>query len=307
MRYLNKNFVGRTRDLLRGGTRLACLMMMVCATTVCRAQQIDSLTLDTLRDCEIRLMGLAQSMIQSYDEETRLTSGRNFVKQLSRTLRVKNSWYYPFDSLRNVSTLKSPDNLFRIMTWNIATNDEKFRYFGVIQLNPEKTKRFKDTTNLRSFYPLIDRSDSINDPFHTETDAEHWWGAAYYKIIQTTSQRNTYYTLLGWDGATVRSNKKLADVLIFRNNKPVFGAPIFDVKGKAVLHRMIWEFNNHATMTLRYEDKKKMLIYENIVPSKPQNAGMYDTYIPDGSYDFMLWKKGKWERQSDIVRDFKME
>ena len=285
--------------------RFALLFLIIFSHAA--SAQLDSLTRDTLRDCELRLMGLGQSMIQSYDEETRLTSGRNFVKQLSRTLKIKGSWHYPFDSLKYVSILRSPDNLFRIMTWNIATNDENFRYFGVIQMNPDVIRRYKDTVNLRPFYPLIDRSDSVSDIFHAVLDADHWWGATYYKIIATSAQSGTYYTLLGWDGATSRSNKKIADVLTFKNNKPYFGAPIFDVKGKSILYRMIWEFSNRATMTLRYEEKRKMLVYENIVPSKPQNAGMYETYVPDGSYDYMVWKKGKWEKQPGMVRDFKME
>lgn len=283
-----------------------CVITFIFLGLVSNAQKIDSLTLDTLKDAEIRLSGLAQKMVTSLDEMTRISSGKNFIRTLARTLKTNNSYFYNFDSLKNISIVKSPDDYFRILTWNVASDDEHFRNFGVIQMNPNKIKREKKLYNIPDFFPIIDRSDSIEKVFYAETDADHWFGAIYYKIIRTQTQKGTYYTLLGWDGATSKSNKKVIDVLFFRDNEPYFGAPIFDIKTKQPLYRMIWEFNNSATMTLRYEEKRKLLIYENIIPPKPDNAGMYETYVPDGSYDFMIWNGKVWEKQKGIVTDFKM-
>ncbi|MFZ4798937.1 MAG: hypothetical protein ACOYMA_15660 [Bacteroidia bacterium] len=280
---------------------------LVCLTNTINAQKIDSLTRDTLVDAEIRLNGLAQKMVTSLDEMTRISSGKNFIRTLARTLKTNNSYYYNFDSLKNISIIYSPDEYFRIMTWNVASDDEHFRNFGVIQMNPNKIKREKKVYNMPDFFPLIDRSDSIENVFYAETDSDHWFGAIYYKIIKTQTQKGNFYTLLGWDGATRKSNKKIADVLFFRDNEPYFGSPIFDIKTKKPLNRMIWEFNNNATMTLRYEEKRKLFIYENIIPPRPDNAGMYETYIPDGSYDFMTWNGKAWEKQKGIVTDFKMK
>ncbi|MFA9212746.1 MAG: hypothetical protein ACEQSR_02750 [Candidatus Methylacidiphilales bacterium] len=283
-----------------------CVITFIFLGFVSNAQKIDSLTLDTLKDAEIRLSGLAQKMVTSLDEMTRISSGKNFIRTLARTLKTNNSYFYNFDSLKNISIVKSPDDYFRILTWNVASDDEHFRNFGVIQMNPNKIKREKKLYNMPDFFPIIDRSDSIEKVFYAETDADHWFGAIYYKIIRTQTQKGTYYTLLGWDGATSKSNKKVIDVLFFKDNEPYFGAPIFDIKTKQPLYRMIWEFNNSATMTLRYEEKRKLLIYENIIPPKPDNAGMYETYVPDGSYDFMIWNGKVWEKQKGIVTDFKM-
>lgn len=283
------------------------IIALVYLTNHTKAQKLDSLTRDTLVDAEIRLNGLGQKMVTSLDEMTRISCGKNFIRTLARTLKTNNSYFYKFDSLKNISIIVSPDDYFRIMTWNVASDDEHFRNFGVIQMNPNKIKREKKVYNMPDFFPLIDRSDSIENVFYAETDADHWFGAIYYKIIKTQTQKGNYYTLLGWDGATSKSNKKIADVLFFRDNEPYFGAPIFDIKTKKPLHRMIWEFNNHATMTLRYEEKRKLFIYENIIPPKPDNAGMYETYLPDGSYDFMTWNGKVWEKQKGIVTDFQMK
>jgi hypothetical protein len=265
-------------------------------------QKIDSLSLDSLRDYEIRLGGLGFSMVRDFDEEVRITSGRNFIRQFGRALRVANSFYYPFDSLKNLMVLYAPDDLFRIFTWNVATNDETFRYFGVIQMNPEKVAKLNKKEDLyQSFYPLIDRSDSLADFFFITVDQNKWFGASYYKMIKTSFAKKDYYTLLGWDGAGPATNKKIADVLYFDEGKPKFGAPVFDLNKKRKYYRMVFEFNNQATIALRYDEKRKYLIYENIVPDKPANAGFIEHYYPDGTFDYLVWKNGVWIKQAGFL------
>lgn len=287
---------------------LAVVFLLFVKTVV--AQQPDSLSLDTLHDAELRLSGLGTNMIQSYDENVRMLNARNFLITLSRALRVKNSYYYKFDSINCASFIYSPDDRFRIITWNVVLNNESFHYFGVIQLNPAYLKKIKDTANLRSVYPLIDRSVFIKNPMDTTVGNEFWFGAAYYQIIPITYKSKTYYTLLGWNGATEMTNKKVVEVLYFENNKPLFGMPVFDLKDpryKKPLSRLVFEFNNHASMTLKYAPKKKYLIYESVVPPRPQDYGHPETYLPDGSFDYLLNIKGIWQKQAGMLKDFDLE
>src|SRR5687767_6950176 len=79
------------------------------------AQKIDSLSLDTLHDAELRLTGMGTNMIESYDENTRMLNARSFLITLGRALRVKNSYYHRFDSLKCVSVMYSPDDVFRMI------------------------------------------------------------------------------------------------------------------------------------------------------------------------------------------------
>jgi len=274
---------------------------------IAHAQQLDSLTLDTLHDAEIRLTGLGEQMIRAEKEEDRFTSAYIFLKTMSRTLKTKGSYNYLFDSLKSVSIIYSPDNMFRIITWNLVTKEEKFHYYGVIQMNPLMVKKIKDTSNLRTFYPLIDRAEKIKNPLDTTVNNEFWYGATYYKIILNSYKEKTYYTLLGWNGNTKMTNKKVVDVLYFEKNKPYFGAPIFDLKKKKNFKRLVFEFGNSASMLLRYEEKKKILVYENVSPTRVQDYGHPETYLPDGSYDFLIFKNGIWEKQPGMLKDFKME
>lgn len=274
--------------------------------------RIDSLSLDTLNDLEIRLEALGKLMITSSDEQERLTSAYHFVKSFVKALRVPNSYFYNFDTIKNISVLPSPDNKFRVITWNLALNNESYRNYGVIQLNPDYINTIKDTTNLRSYYPLIDRSEFIKNALDTTVSSEHWFGALYYKIIANTYKKQTYYTLIGWDGNTKMSNKKVVESLYFENNEPRFGASIFDLKDKRFkqpLKRMIFEYNNSANMVLRYEPTKNILVQENVAPTRPQDYGHPETYVPDGSYDFYKFNKktGRWEKQTDMLKEFDMQ
>lgn len=274
--------------------------------------RIDSLSLDSLHDLEIRLEGLGRTMITSTDEDERLTSSYHFVKAFVRALRIQNSYFYNFDTIKNISVLTAPDNTFRIITWNLALNNETFRNYGVIQLNPDYIKKVKDTTNLRPYYPLIDKSEKIKNALDTTVTNEHWFGALYYKMEAVTFKKQTYYTLLGWDGNTAMSNKKLVEVLYFENNTPMFGAPVFDLKDtryKKPLSRLVFEYNNSANMVLRFESSPKMLVQENVAPTRPQDHGHPETYVPDGSYDFYKFNKknGHWEKQPGMLKEFDMQ
>lgn len=283
--------------------RILILIGLFCLSALLKAQKLSPEITDSLHDYEIRLQGLGEQMVRSFDETTRLTSGKNFIMQFSRALRVEGSYYYPFDSIKNVMKLVAPDNSFRMFTWNVATNDEKFRYFGVIQMNPEALKKLNKEFELyQNFYPLIDRSDSIRSFLFTETGADKWFGASYYKIVKTTFKKKDYYTLIGWDGSGSKTNKKVVDVMFFKEGQPRFGAPIFDLKKKAPFYRMVFEFNDKASMTLRYDEERKFLIYENLVVDKPGNEQSFEHYYPDGSFDYLIWnKKGQWEKQPKML------
>jgi len=287
-----------------------CLFLLFFTLNVhAQTQSNDSLSVDTLTDLQIRMMGLGQRMILSVDENERLTSGYHFIKHMNYALRVGGSYNFKFDSLKSVSILYSPDDVFRIITWNLVLDNGRFHYYGILQYNPRHAAKLKDTIGLRLFYPLIDRSAQIKIAMDTIVDNNFWWGANYYKIVPYQFKKQTNYLLLGWNGNTLQSNKKVVELLSFEQNKPIFGKRVFDLKLPKIATRIVFEFSNDATMTLRYEPKKGYLIYESVVPTRPQDYGHPETYLPDGSYDYLLLNKktGIWEKQKGPLKDFDME
>ena len=206
-----------------------------------------------------------------------------------RALKIKNSFYYPFDSLLTISKLVPEDSTFRIFTWQMVVNDNVTRQHGAIQMRT-------DDGSLKLF-PLIDKSDVTYDEEDTIGNNFGWMGAVYYKIIEKQAFGNNYYTLLGYDENNISSNKKVIEILTFKDGEPIFGAPCFSFQDNNVIKRyparFIMEFKKNASPRLTYDPDQDMIIYEHLISETGEPQKKY-TYIPDGDYEGLTWRDGKW-------------
>ena len=112
---------------------LSITLNMVC-TQLCVAQKISQADKKRLIEKEDSLRHLASDIILDTLTASRMRSDSMFVKTLIRALQIKNSFYYPFDSVQGISRLYSPDSAFRIFTWNISFDDYYSRQRGAIQI-----------------------------------------------------------------------------------------------------------------------------------------------------------------------------
>lgn len=247
--------------------------------------QKDSIYRDSIRNIEYQLEGLSHNIINSPDLNERITSCFYFIQTLKKALLVPTSFDYEFESLKTVSIVKPKDEAFRIFTWNLLLDSGKTMYFGAMQMNEP------DSLIL---FGLYDSSDRIKDPLFSTVDHKNWVGCLYYQIHAYKHKRQDYYLLFGWDGEDDKTNKKIIDVLWFdENGMPQFGAPIFEVKDD-YQHRLVFEFADKAVMLCRYEERTNQIVYAHLVPLNPLMKGMYENYVPDGTYDFLDFKKGFW-------------
>src|ERR1043165_7800555 len=83
------------------------------------AQKIPAADRRNLEKKEDSLQHLAANIILDSLTAERIRSDSIFTKTLIRALQIKNSFYYPFDSVHGVSKLYAPDSTFRIFTWNL--------------------------------------------------------------------------------------------------------------------------------------------------------------------------------------------
>ena len=199
-----------------------------------------------------------------------------------------------YDSISNLGKLISPDKRLRIYNWNLVFEDGSFQYYGFIQYYSKNKKTYQ-------VFELKDRKKDITEPEHATLSNETWYGALYYQIIEKTYWGKKYYTLLGWDGFDDLRNRKIVDVLYFsRNGIPKFGAPIFYNENKQEQRRLIFEFANRSSMALSFDVKKDLLIFDHLSPSSSSLKGLKQYYGPDGSYDALKFKRGKWHYITDI-------
>ena len=150
----------------------------------------------------------AQYMITDTLPEDRMISDSIFTKIFVRTLQVKNSFYYPFDSVFGISKLYAPDSTFRIFTWNLQFDDYYSRQKGAIQM------RTRDGS--LKLIPLRDNSEFTEKPEDSVRNRSNWIGAIYYNMIKTQFNGKNYYTLFGFDHHTANSSKKMGGSALFQ-------------------------------------------------------------------------------------------
>lgn len=203
---------------------------------------------------------------------------------LNFLLNEDEKFEYRFDTLGNLSYVKSPNGNLRVITWNILLDDGTFKYFGFLH--------YKDGKYIELF-PLEDFS---NDTISKRKFNSHkeWYGALYYEIIEKKWNKNTQYVLLGWDGADILINRKIIESLEFSHkNLPQFGERIF-VKDKKRQGRIIFEYGESSSMILRYNSKHDIIVFQHLIPTDPRFTDLPQYYGPDISFDALEYKMGRW-------------
>ncbi|MEO9020510.1 MAG: hypothetical protein ABI237_15760 [Ginsengibacter sp.] len=255
----------------------------------CFAQHLSTSEKRVLLQKEDSLKLIAPQIIHGRNPEDRFMADSQFTKIFVRALQMKNSFYYPFDSLVTIAKVIPADSTFRIFTWQLVINGEIIRQHGAIQM--------RTSDGSLKLFPLIDKSDLIQNINDTITSNLAWIGAIYYKIIEKKSFGKNYYTLLGFDDNNLVSDRKIIEPLTFRDGKPVFGGPFFSFQDNGVhpksLARYILEYKKEAAPRLNYDNNMDIIIYEHLISETGEPQKKY-TYIPDGDYEGLKWKDGKW-------------
>ncbi len=210
--------------------------------------------------------------------------------------RLNNLWKNPsyFDSdlsgLNRMQTLISKDKKVKISTYNIQKEGFKYEFFGAVISREQGTVMV---------YPLTDATETIKSPERASLTEKKWFGAIYLDIIETKEKDMTYYTLIGYKGYDEFVKTRLLDVLIIKNNRLRFGAPVFKEE-RLTRHRVIYQYSAGASMMMRYDKDLKMIVMDNLEPTESFYRGVYRFYGPDFSYNGFKFQKGNWVLQKDI-------
>ncbi len=275
------------------------LMLMFCFCA--KAQKEDSV-FNYSKGVYEELKSLQKKVFYSKIEKERLDANKEFIKLIESVASNKNALTFPFDSLKEISTLSPNNKKFKLITWNIPKEDQTHLFFGFLIVNGAVTKKtglFKrETIQQYQYFKLIDKSAGIKNPETYVGTCDKWHGMLYYELIEC----DDYYTLLAWDGNDKLIQRKFIDVLYFKpDGTPVFGKDVFKFPRKNP-RRIMFEYSSEVTMSLKYHDKKNAIIYSHLAPREEGDImkGLPQYYGPDGSYDSMEQKKGKWIIIEDV-------
>src|SRR5665647_732856 len=118
-------------------------------------------------------------------------------------------------------------------------------------------------------FPLIDKTDVTTNISDTIADNFGWIGAVYYKLITKKAFENEYYTLLGYDENNRNSDRKIIEVLTFKEGRPVFGGSFFSFQDNSInkksFARYIMDYKKNASPRLTYDTEMDIIIYEHLI------------------------------------------
>lgn len=243
---------------------------------------------------EDSLVYLADSMYFSALDENRINGSYDFIRVFKSFVKNPASFNAPLIKLKEkINIIESPDHTFRIYNWEIVRSAVERRYYGTIQ------------TSQGDIFPLIDISDQvIRGAEDSVFINKRWFGNLYYNIVMKDVGGQKMYFLLGWNGNSMNSDRKIVDVLSFNRGQVVFGAPVFNLidRGKRKqTKRMVLEYEKSAKVAMNLEKDSDQIIFDHCESQIGDPAKKY-TFIPDGTYDGLNWDGNQWIMNENVVQ-----
>ena len=252
----------------------------------------------TLADQEKELWRLGEKSISAKTEEERLAVADTFTNLLDMIIGTKASFEFPFEKVKNLSKLISPDKNFRIYTWSVPLRNGSFKYFGRLVLKEDEKFRV---------VKLIDAAATLENPEHRQLKPDQWYGAIYYDLVKTKHKKKTYYTLIGYRPDKSSHNEKVLEVLSTNNFDPIrFGEKIFNTprlnehKYQRRPYRLIFRYNPTIVASLKYIPQRKEIVFDHLAPPDASQHNQWHLYGPDFTFDALYWEKDNWELNEGI-------
>jgi hypothetical protein len=276
-------------------TVLVCFMLL--GTHALAQDKISAANKERFKIMEDSILLNVDSMYTAVIPDTRLYYCEKFVKQLVRTLKLPNSFYYGFDSLgKKISIIYPEDKSFRMFNWQIIPSEVSRRYYAAVQMPTEELK----------LYPLIDYTEELGKyAADSMLSGGKWYGALYYRIITHTVGDKTVYTLFGMNASNPLSNKKVMDPMMIDGNGISFGAELFNMSansdgGTKRPMRFIIEYKKGVQASMNWDDDMKLVFFDKLVSQNNDPNRKY-TFVPSGEYDGFKWDKERWNYVTNLI------
>ncbi len=240
---------------------------------------------------EQKVSEMFDTLRKTEDDAKRMEINQGLISLFDKILTMDSSFYYPFDSLKNMGKIYSSDTLVRVYSWNLPLSNGTHRYFAYFQ-------HLKRRNGQIQLFFLNNKSNNPPDSVQVY-NAENWYGALYYEILRNDCENRVSYTVLGFRFNDYLTNSKIIDEIVFSKTGVDFGLPVFR-SGIRVNNRVVFEYSARVAMMLRYDREHKMIVFDHLSPTEPQYKGKYQFYGPDSSYDGYRNGSCFWDLEEDL-------
>lgn len=247
------------------------------------------------------LLAIEDSIAFQYTELSKAKSDtdRDSCSQRMRRLfieamAIEGTFEHSFEKLK-FSKITSSDNKVRLFNWNQPNDDGTFKYYCFV-LRREVSRKGQSSLEWFELEQAKREVDKVENKF---LNADKWLGALYYDIIPVGKKNVDTYVVLGWEGKDDITTRKIIDAITFTGNKVRLGAAIFKT-ATGTQKRMIYEYSNDISMSIKYYAKKGCIVMDHLSPKSPAMQGVWADYGPDGTYCMFKLDKDKWEFFDEI-------
>ncbi len=238
-------------------------------------------------EAEQRILDLYTSMTNGNESNAEEQSNK-MIAELESVCSLEDFFVYPFEALRMFKPV-SADGKLRVFTWNYPKEDGTQLYFGCVVF---KTSKSGEPLFFKLNYTPVNGAKWDNKVF----DEGKWPGALYYSIVPMSKGKKggNSYALLGFEAKDNLSNYKMIEVITLSNDGCKFGGNFFEFEDRNP-KRVVFEFSDQTTCSLRYYEKQKTIVVDHLAPRESIYEGFFPEYGPDGSYDGYVLENGKWK------------
>lgn len=239
---------------------------------------------------EEKIVELAKNILEGKTDSLRHDASIKLKNVFIKLLNAKKSYLHEFKDLEHISILQPKDKKFKLITWFVPYINGTFEYFGIIQKCNKRGKKCE-------LYFLKDKLELSQNNHNSNLTLNNWYGCLYYDIISIKIKKDTYYTLLGWDGNNETTTKKIIDVLrVDKNQKPNLGADIFNNNKQ----RIIIEYASKYPISLKYDTELEYIVFDHLEPIDEISIDNFNFYAPNLSYDVFKKTESGWKLEQEI-------
>ena len=260
---------------------------------------------------------MSEIIAKPFNDIVKFTNNELITEALYSLMIEKESINYNFDGLKSISCITPADKSFRLFTWSFPREDGFFENCGLIQCYDKRKKRF-------FVLQLKDLSSKLSGAEFLKLEGDQWYGSLYYHMIEFELNKKPYYILLGWNGNSPFTQKKVIEILSFKSNgMPIWGASLLKKHEKGKIFRLIFEYSKKTTMLLKYDKqsynvktkkkdpitkkpilktiKSNMIIFDRLAPLNEYMKGVYEYYVPESDvFDAFVLNDGRWYFFADV-------
>ena len=257
------------------------------------------------------LVMLSDSLVYAPTDMRKINANKNYKRVLKEVLNDSLSIAYNFSRVKNLSVVTAPNNQFRFYTWTLLLGKDEYDYCGFTQYQRKVKKGLFGASKIENYiFELNNNSASIGNDELAKLNNKNWLGCIYYNLVPAPKRKDKTFLLLGWDGYSYSSTKKIIETVKFNNKgEPSFGHQIirYDLthgtKAEPKFQkksRMIFEYNGNVTMHCNYNFNLNMIVFDHLAPSNPALASVKRVYAPDFTYDGLVYEKKAWTYKKDV-------